>query len=74
MTFNPYPVPFDPRPALVVDLQRKGRRLAEWQASKDACEICQELDGEIVDASIDVEEVAHPNCQCELIPVEEEDE
>lgn len=43
--------------------------IAEWVANEGACPICKELDGILVPAWTDVEEYAHPNCQCNLVPV-----
>lgn len=45
----------------------------KWDASADACEICDELDGEIVDVDDDFSSgdpgpPAHPNCRCTVVP------
>lgn len=47
--------------------------LGVWVANEGACEkICMPLDGKVMSAFLDPEEVAHPNCQCAIEPIEAE--
>jgi len=39
----------------------------EWDAEPDACDICQEKDGEVAATEDDFE--THPNCRCSPVPV-----
>ncbi len=37
-----------------------------WRAQDDACDECDDLDGEEYEQEVDVPERLHPNCQCEV--------
>lgn len=41
-----------------------------WQTEKGACEACQALDGTEFETLDDVPERPHPNCKCDIVPIE----
>lgn len=45
-----------------------------WVAENDACDECQDLDGTEYDSLDDVPAPPHPNCQCRIEAIEEDDE
>lgn len=45
-----------------------------WHASGDSCEACQGLDGTEYDSVDDIPDKPHPNCNCYIEAVEDEDD
>ena len=45
-----------------------------WQTEKGACEACQALDGKEFETLDDVPERPHPNCKCDIVPIENKKE
>ena len=45
-----------------------------WQTEKGACEACQALDGKEFETLDDVPNRPHPNCKCDIVPIENKKE
>jgi SPP1 gp7 family putative phage head morphogenesis protein len=45
----------------------------EWLANPNACEVCSSLDGQEFDKFSDAGPPEHPNCECTLLPITQEE-